>query len=92
MSRHFIPLPELAATVDGCAALRLNVLHLHLSDDQGWRLESAAFPGLHTKAAGQPGPAEYLTAADVRWLVDYAALRGGRVVPEVDLPGHATAL
>ncbi|MDO7876933.1 family 20 glycosylhydrolase [Hymenobacter sp. ASUV-10] len=87
-ARHFMPLPVIKRNLDGMAAVKLNVLHWHLCDDQGWRVESRLFPRLHT-VAGANG---YYTQAEVREVVRYAAARGIRVVPEFDLPGHAGAL
>lgn len=86
-SRHFMPLEVLKRNLDGMAAVKLNVLHWHLVDDQGFRVESVAWPRLHE--LGSDG--DYYTRAQVREIIDYAADRGIRVVPEFDLPGHATA-
>ena len=96
--RHFAPLDELKALVDQMALHKLNVLHLHLSDDQGWRLEIKRYPDL-TRIGGwrtPPGgePARYggfYTQAQMRELVAYAAERQITVVPELDMPGHAQA-
>ena len=87
-ARHFLPVPVVKRNLDGMAAVKLNVLHWHLSDDQGWRVESRLFPRLHTVG----GATGYYTQAEVREVVRYAAQRGIRVVPEFDLPGHAGAL
>jgi hexosaminidase len=87
-SRHFMPLEVLKRNLDGMAAVKLNVLHWHLIDDQGFRVESRAFPRLHE--LGSDG--EYYTQTQIREVIEYAADRGIRVVPEFDLPGHATAL
>ena len=87
-ARHFMPLPVIKRNLDGMAAVKLNVLHWHLCDDQGWRVESRLFPRLQTVA----GATGYYTQAEVREVVRYAAARGIRVVPEFDLPGHAGAL
>lgn len=87
-ARHFMPLPVIKRNLDGMAAVKLNVLHWHLCDDQGWRVESRLFPRLQT-VAGANG---YYTQAEVREVIRYAAARGIRVVPEFDLPGHAGAL
>jgi hexosaminidase len=87
-ARHFLPVPVIKRNLDGMAAVKLNVLHWHLSDDQGWRVESKNFPRLHTVA----GATGYYTQAQVREVVRYAAQRGIRVVPEFDLPGHTGAL
>lgn len=87
-ARHFLPVAVVKRNLDGMAAVKLNVLHWHLSDDQGWRVESRLFPRLHTVA----GATGYYTQAEVREVVRYAAQRGIRVVPEFDLPGHTGAL
>jgi len=85
VGRHFIPLDVLERNIDGMAAVKLNVLHLHLSDDEGFRVESKRFPKLHQM--GSDGL--YYTQADIRTLVDYARDRGIRVVPEFDMPAHS---
>ena len=87
VSRHFVPLDVIKHNIDGMAAVKLNVLHLHLSDDQGFRIESKEFPKLHQ--LGSDGL--YFTQADIRDLIEYAVDRGIRVVPEFDMPGHATS-
>jgi hexosaminidase len=86
-SRHFMPVEVIRRNLDGMAAVKLNVLHWHLVDDQGFRVECLAFPRLHE--LGSDG--FYYTRAQIREVIDYAAERGIRVVPEFDLPGHATA-
>ena len=85
VGRHFIPLDVLERNIDGMAAVKLNVLHLHLSDDEGFRVESKRFPKLHQM--GSDGL--YYTQADIRALVDYARDRGIRVIPEFDMPAHS---
>ncbi|QKG57488.1 family 20 glycosylhydrolase [Hymenobacter sp. BRD128] len=87
-ARHFLPVAVIKRNLDGMAAVKLNVLHWHLCDDQGWRVESKLFPRLH-QVGGATG---YYTQAEVREVVRYAAQRGIRVVPEFDMPGHAGAL
>lgn len=84
--RHFLPVPVIYRTLDGMAAVKLNVLHWHLSDDQGFRIESRVFPKL--QQYGSDG--QYYTQEQVRNVVAYAAARGIRVVPEFDIPGHCT--
>jgi len=86
-SRHFIPLDVLKRNLDGMAAAKLNVLHWHLSDNQGFRVESRKFPKL--QEMGSDGL--YYTQDEVRELIAYAHERGIRVVPEFDIPGHSTA-
>jgi hexosaminidase len=87
VSRHFIPMSALLRNVDAMAEVKLNVLHLHLSDDQGFRVESRKFPKL--QELGSDG--NYYTQGQLRELIEYAADRGIRVVPEFDMPGHATS-
>jgi len=87
VSRHFIPLGVLKRNLDGMAAAKLNVFHWHLSDNQGFRVESKRFPKLHE--LGSDGL--YYTQDEVRELIAYARERGIRVVPEFDMPGHSTA-
>ena len=85
VARHFIPLDVLKRNVDGMAAVKMNVMHLHLSDDQGFRVESKRFPKLHEM--GSDGL--YYTQGEMRDLVAYAHDRGVRVIPEFDTPGHS---
>jgi hexosaminidase len=87
VSRRWQPLAVIERNLDAMAVVKLNVLHLHLTDDQGFRIESLTHPELqHLGSDGQ-----YFTQADIRTLVAYAALRGIRLVPEFDIPGHATS-
>jgi len=85
VSRHFIPIDVLKRNLDGMAAVKMNVLHWHLSDDQGFRVESKTFP----KLAGMGSEGHYYTQAEVRDFISYAHDRGIRVVPEFDTPGHS---
>jgi hexosaminidase len=87
VSRHFIPVSGVKRTLDGMAAVKLNVFHWHLSDDQGFRIESKRYPLLQ----GQGSDGQYYTQAEVRDIIAYARDRGIRVVPEFDMPGHATS-
>lgn len=87
-ARRFLPLVDIKRQLDLMAAVKLNVLHLHLTDDQGWRFESKVFPRLQQKG----GTDGYYTQDELRSLVLYAKERGIRIVPEIDLPGHTTAL
>ena len=87
VSRHFIPIEVLKRNLDGMAAVKLNVFHWHLSDDQGFRVESKKFPKL--QEMGSDGL--FYTQEEVHDLITYAADRGIRVVPEFDVPGHSTA-
>jgi hexosaminidase len=85
--RHFIPLPVLLRNLDAMEAVKLNVFHWHISDDQGFRAESKAFPLLQQK--GSDGL--FYTQSEIRQVIEYARDRGIRVVPEFDMPAHATA-
>jgi hexosaminidase len=87
VGRHFIPLDVLKRNVDGMAAIKLNVFHWHLSENQGFRVESRKFPKL--QQMGSDGL--FYTQDEVRELIAYARDRGIRVVPEFDMPGHSTA-
>lgn len=87
VSRHFIPAEEVKRTLDGMAAVKLNVLHWHLSDDQGFRVESKKYPRL--QQFGSDGM--YYTQAEIRDVLAYARERGIRIVPEFDMPGHAAS-
>lgn len=87
VARHFQPIEVIKRNIDGMAAVKMNVLHLHLTDDQGFRVESKSYPVLHEK--GSDG--QYFTQIELRTIVRYAADRGIRVVPEFDVPGHASS-
>ncbi len=87
VSRHFTPVEGIKRNLDGMAAMKMNVFHWHLSEDQGFRVESKLFPKLHE--LGSNG--QYYTQEQIKEIVDYADARGIRVVPEFDIPGHATA-
>jgi hexosaminidase len=85
VSRHFIPLDVLKRNIEAMEAVKMNVLHFHLTDDQGFRIESKVFPDLHRK--GSHG--EYYTQAQIQELVSFAQERGIEIVPEFDMPGHS---
>ena len=87
VARHFFDVATVKRLIDQLARLKLNVLHLHLSDDQGWRIEIASRPEL----TARPGTGHY-TRTDYADLVDYAAARQLTIVPEIDLPGHTHAV
>lgn len=86
-ARHFQPVEVIKRNLDGMAAVKLNVLHWHLTEDQGFRVETKKLPELHLQ--GSDG--DFYTQEQIRDLVKYAADRGIRVMPEFDMPGHATA-
>jgi hexosaminidase len=85
--RHFEPVEVIKRILDAMSVVKLNVFHWHLSEDQGFRVESKKFPKLHE--LGSDG--NFYTQQQVREIVEYARDRGIRVVPEFDMPGHATA-
>lgn len=87
-ARHFMSIETVKRQIDAMEQVKLNVLHLHLSDNEGFRVESKRFPKLQELA----GPGRYYTQEEVRDLVAYAADRSVRIVPEFDVPGHARAL
>jgi hexosaminidase len=85
VGRHYIPPDVLKRNLDGMAAVKMNVLHLHLSDDEGFRVESRQFPKLHQM--GSDGL--FYTQAEIHDLVAYARERGIRIMPEFDIPAHS---
>lgn len=87
-ARHFLPIETLKRQIDGIAAAKMNVFHWHLTDDQGWRFASSHYPQLQEKASD----GLWYSQQQMRDIVSYASERGVRVVPEIDFPGHASAL
>jgi hexosaminidase len=87
VSRHWMPPDVIRRNLDAMAAVKLNVLHWHLSDDQGFRVESKLYP----KLAELGSDGDFYTQGQIREIVAYAAERGIRVLPEFDIPGHTTA-
>lgn len=87
VARHFHTMEVLKRNLDAMAAVKLNVFHWHLTEDQGFRVESKKFPKLHQ--LGSDG--NYYTQDQVREIIAYARDRGIRVVPEFDIPGHSTS-
>ena len=87
VSRHWMPIEVVKRNLDGMAAVKFNVFHWHLADDQGFRIESKRFPKL--QQMGSDG--HYYTQDQVREVIAYARDRGIRVVPEFDVPGHTTS-
>jgi hexosaminidase len=85
--RHFIPVSAIERNLDGMEAVKLNVFHWHLSDDQGFRAESKLFPLLQEKGSG----GLYYTQKQMAEVVEYARERGIRVVPEFDMPCHTNS-
>ncbi|WP_340110685.1 beta-N-acetylhexosaminidase [Maribellus mangrovi] len=95
-SRHFFGKEKVKQLLDWMAFYKLNVFHWHLTDVQGWRIEIKKFP-LLTEVGGvgnysnPDGPAQYYTQEDIKEIVQYASERFIEVIPEIDMPGHATA-
>jgi len=94
VARHFVTVPDLKTVIALMSHYKLNVLHLHLTDDQGWRLQVRSRPELTRRSSdssvgGDPGG--FYSADDYADVIAYAAARGIRVVPEIDVPGHVNA-
>ncbi len=94
VARHFLPVESVTKYIDDIALLKLNHLHLHLTDDQGWRLAIDGWPklteiGASTQVGG--GGGGFYTQADYAEIVAYAAERFVTIVPEIDMPGHTNA-
>jgi hexosaminidase len=87
VGRHFEPVAVIKRNLDAMAAVKLNVFHWHLTEDQGFRIESKLFP----KLAGSGSDGLYYTQEEAKDIVAYARARGIRVVPEFDMPGHTRA-
>jgi len=87
VARHFQPLNVIERNLDGMEAVKMNVFHWHLSENQGFRAESKTYPLL----TGKGSDGDYYTQAQMREVVQYARARGIRVVPEFDMPCHTTA-
>jgi hexosaminidase len=85
--RHFMPMDVIKRNLDGMAAVKMNVFHWHLTEDQGFRVECKTFPKLHE--LGSDG--FYYTHEQIKEIIQYAADRGIRVLPEFDIPGHTTS-
>ena len=105
-SRHFFGKDAVKRTIDLMASFKMNVLHWHLTDDQGWRVQIDAYPELTRTGATRPAPDYsvwirdlkpgtygpfFYTKADIREIVAYAAERHVTIVPEIELPGHVAA-
>ena len=99
VARHFFGVADVKRVIDLAAAYKLNRLHLHLADDQGWRIAIKSWPELArvggqtavTTADGRTWPGGFYTQADYTDIVAYAAARYVTVVPEIDMPGHTNA-
>ena len=94
VARHFFDVAAVKTVIDVMASLKLNVLHLHLTDDQGWRLDLPSRPELAARSGGTAvdgDPGGYYTAEHYQEIVAYGAARCITVVPEIDVPGHVNA-
>ncbi|WP_264554195.1 beta-N-acetylhexosaminidase [Flavobacterium sp. N2038] len=87
-SRHFQPIDVIKRNIDGLAAMKMNVFHWHLVDDQGWRIEMKKHPKLIELASD----GLYYTQEEIKNIVKYADERGILIVPEIDVPGHGSAI
>ncbi|MBE8726539.1 beta-N-acetylhexosaminidase [Flavobacterium hungaricum] len=87
-SRHFQPIDVIKRNIDGLAAMKMNVFHWHLVDDQGWRIEMKKHPRLIELASD----GMYYTQEEIKNIVKYADQRGILIVPEIDVPGHGSAI
>lgn len=85
-ARHFFSVETVKKVIEGISYGNLNVLHWHLTDDHGWRIESKRFPRLHENGGA------YYTQEDIREIISFAKERGIDVIPEIDMPGHNLAL
>jgi len=88
VGRHFIPIDVLKRNIDGMAAVKMNVLHWHLYDNEGFRIESKRFP----KLQGEGSDGRYYTQEEIRDFIAYAHDRGVRIMPEFEMPGHSRSM
>lgn len=88
VASHFMPVNIIKRNIDAMAMVKMNVLHLSLCNDNGWRVESKLFPKLHLLASED----QYFSQAQIKEIVQYASDRGIRVVPEINLPSKSTAI
>ena len=85
-SRHFFTADEVKKVIDQMTRVKLNVLHWHLVDDQGWRIECKTLPLLHETTG------TYYTQEEIRSIIEYARVRGMEIIPEIDMPGHTRSM
>ncbi len=85
--RHFFSAQEVKKVIEEMSLVKLNVLHWHLADDQGFRIESRKYPLLHSQCGS-----EYYSQEEIRDIVAYADQRGVEIIPEIDMPGHTSAI
>jgi hexosaminidase len=96
VARHFMPVALVKQQIDLLSRYKLNVLHWHLTDDQGWRIAIRKYPKLTSVGAWRTEPdgsrsGGFYTQQDIRDVVEYARLRNVMIVPEIEMPGHASA-
>ncbi|MBT3385870.1 MAG: family 20 glycosylhydrolase [Prolixibacteraceae bacterium] len=94
VARHFFDVEDVKRYIDFLAAYKMNVLHLHLSDDQGWRIEIKSWPNLTTYGGSTEvggGEGGFYTHEQYAEIVNYALERNITIIPEIDLPGHTNA-
>lgn len=94
VARHFFDAETVKRFVDRAAQYKINYVHLHLSDDQGWRIQIDSWPKLTTVGGANEvggGPGGFYTKKQFREIVRFAAARGVTIVPEIDMPGHVNA-
>jgi N-acetyl-beta-hexosaminidase len=87
VGRHFFGVSEMKKIIEEMSVYKLNVLHWHLTEDQGWRIESKVYPKLTEISSG----GRYYTQDDIKEVVRFATERGVEIIPEIDMPGHTTA-
>ena len=96
VSRHFFGVDEVKKLLDHMARLKMNTFHWHLSDDQGFRIESLKFPDLNRVGSWRDEDGKkaggYYTQEEIRQVVEYASERFINIIPEIDLPGHTGAI
>ncbi len=94
VARHFFTVEEVKKLIDILAYYKYNALHLHLSDDQGWRIEIKSWPKLTTIGGASEvggGQGGFYTQEDFKNIVDYASKKYIQIIPEIDMPGHTNA-
>lgn len=100
VAKHFLPPKYLMKVIDAMSLLRMNVLHLHLTDDQGWRLEIPSHPEIAEKGGARKSPVYgrsdtkslFYSEEEMKALIEYASERHIEVIPEIDMPGHMLSL